>query len=141
MGGAAKELAPRFSEMNEKEFLDFMELEVKTGRCIEESKTIKSPAGPQEMIKYEYNDGTLVRYKPEGDSYRPGTTYSVEVKKNPDLPDMGPGDIALKVNERGLPVPKGPKDINNPYSDVNDPRHEIYNKAIMDAGHKSIPRT
>jgi hypothetical protein len=45
------------------------------------------------MQKWEYPDGTVVRYKPLGDEYRANATYSIEVKKTPALPDRGPAGL------------------------------------------------
>ena len=49
------------------------------------SKILGSGSTQQVMKKWEYPDGTLVRYKPQGDAYSGGlATYSVEVKVDKD---------------------------------------------------------
>jgi hypothetical protein len=97
---------------------------------------------PQRMMVWEYPDGTVVRYKPDGDEFRSGPTYSVEVKKDPNVGDAAAKQegIAFKVDENGNPVPKGPDDIANPYSGNGSPEQvDEYKKRAMDAGHKEFP--
>jgi hypothetical protein len=93
------------------------------------------------MTVYEFPDGTVVRYKPLGDSERPMATFSIEVKKNPALPDMGPDDVAFKVSADGQAVAKGPNDIANPYSKATEKaQFVLYEKSMMDAGHQSLEK-
>jgi hypothetical protein len=142
-GAAAKELAPQLSKMNEKQFLETMDAEVKAGKCTKAAQEIGSPlGGKQSMTKYEYPDGTLVRYKPEGDEIRKGKpTYSVEVKKDPTLPDQGLQDVAFKVNENGHAVPKKPGEINYPKEyPKSSAEFADYRELMMSAGHKELPK-
>lgn len=67
------------------------------------------------MTIYEYNDGTVIRYKPLGDKIRKGPSYSVEVKKDILQPDTGFDSIAFKVDKKGNPLPKWQKEINRPF--------------------------
>jgi hypothetical protein len=149
IGQTAKELAPKLAGKKEKEVLDHMEEEVKAGKCVKSTTTIPgpTPGSAQTMVKYEYPDGTMVRYKPDGDKFRPGPTMSVEVKhtpKKPDgsmNPDKSPDDIAFKVDETGAPVPKNPSDVKNPFDKGKDKdRNEGYTDRAMSAGHKSLSK-
>lgn len=86
-----------------------------------------------------YADGTVVRYKPLGDPQRATPTYSIEIKKNPALPDKSSDDAAFKVDASGNPVPKGPFNIKNPFSkSTQRDQYEAFEKALMDAGHFSL---
>lgn len=89
------------------------------------------------MDVYEYPDGTVVRHKPLGDQYRQEPSYSVEVKKDPSLPDLGKDDAAFKVSSEGKAVPKGPADVKNPYP-KGSIQSEEFTEALMDAGHHSL---
>lgn len=89
------------------------------------------------MRVYEYPDGTVVRYKPHGGSKRPGPTYSIELKKDPSLSDLGKGDAAFKVDSSGRAVPKGPFEINNPYP-KGSVQWLVFRDELMNAGHKSL---
>ncbi|MEJ2613313.1 MAG: hypothetical protein P8179_25525, partial [Candidatus Thiodiazotropha sp.] len=87
-GGNGRRLAGQLNEMREERFLETMADEVEAGRCTVRQVSINGPP-PQMMDVYEYTDGTVVRYKPLGDTERHNPTYSIEVKKNPTLPDRG----------------------------------------------------
>lgn len=152
IGGTAKELAPKLAKMNEKEFTEFMDKEVKAGKCtMTPEHGVPSPLGGyqnirshQTMLKYEYPDGTMVRYKPEGDFIRVGQpTYSIEVKKFPLKVDPGGSnsvhtDVAFKVDERARLVPKHPQYLNNPYMEGTE-EYKMYTNTMMDFGHKTLP--
>jgi hypothetical protein len=149
IGQTAKEIAPKLARKTEKEVLEHMEAEVKAGKCVKSTTTIPgpTPGSTQTMVKYEYPDGTMVRYKPDGDKFRPGPTMSVEVKhtpKKPDgsmNPDKSPDDIAFKVDETGAAVPKNPSDVKNPFDKGKDKdRNEGYTDRAMNAGHKSLTK-
>ena len=87
--------------------------------------------------KYEYPDGTLVRYKAV-DNRRTPPSYSVEVKHTAGPPpDAGPQDVAFKVDSSGRAVPKNPADTNNPFN--ADPEKLSYDDRCMTAVHHSIP--
>ena len=64
---------------------------------------------------------------------------SIEVKKNPSLPDKGPGDIAFKVDTKGRAVPKGPQGVYNPYPRGSRQARAFMN-ALMGAGHLTLTR-
>lgn len=145
IGGTAKELGPKLITMNEIEFEQFLDRDVKAGKCtMTPEHGVPSPmGGRQTMLKYEYPDGTMVRYKPEGDYKRVGIpTYSIEVKKNPDRPDPGGmdavhTDVAFKVDEKGRLVPRHPDYIIRPYP-AETPNDKLYVDTIMDMGHKAL---
>jgi hypothetical protein len=122
--------------MREERFLETMADEVEAGRCTVRQVSINGPP-PQMMDVYEYTDGTVVRYKPLGDTERHNPTYSIEVKKNPTLPDRGSDDIAFKLDSNGYAVPKGPHDVQNPFL-KNGSQFRAYENALMDAGHISL---
>lgn len=119
-----------------KDFSAKMSEEVKSGKCNQKPVPINGPP-PQTMTVYEYPDGTVVRHKPLGDSKRPGETYSIEVKKDPSMPDLGKDDAAFKVDPRGKAVPKNPHEAKNPYPRGSVQFEEFMN-ALMNAGHHSL---
>jgi len=131
-GGNAKRLAGELDGLSEKDFLAKMKAEGVTPKAV----SINGPP-PQTMQVYEYGDGSVVRYKPQGDLNRPGPAYSVEVKKDPLKPDTGNADAAFKVDSSGRAVPKGPFDLKNPYPQGSPQAVEFENQ-VMNAGHKSL---
>lgn len=111
----AHRLAPKLSGKKDAEFLSLMAEEVSTGRVpAPRSLSIGGPP-PQPMTMWEYPDGTVVRYKPLGDSYRTTPAFSIEVKKNPALPDTSADSAAFKMDAQGHPIPKNDRQILNPY--------------------------
>jgi hypothetical protein len=136
-GVEAKRISGELSGKSAKDFAAKLGEEVNASKCTKKSVSIDGPP-PQTMDVYEYPDGTVVRYKPLGDNYRPGPAYSVEVKKNPSMPDLGKDDAAFKVTSTGNAVPKGPSEVKNPYP-KGSVQHEEFNEAIMNAGHHSLP--
>jgi hypothetical protein len=72
-----------------------------------------------------------------GDPNRPGPTYSIEVKKDPAMPDLNKEDAAFKVTSSGKAVPKGPAEIRNPYPKGSLQARKFQN-AVMAAGHKTL---
>jgi Domain of unknown function (DUF4157)/Bacterial SH3 domain len=136
-GGEAKRISGEASGMSAKDFNAKMGEEVSAGKCTKKPVHLSSPP-PQTMDVYEYPDGTVVRYKPLGDSNRAGPTYSVEVKKDPSLPDLGKGDAAFKVAPSGKALPKGPSEVKNPYP-RGSAQYDEFEKAVMNAGHHSLP--
>jgi hypothetical protein len=131
-GAEAKRLARELDGLNENDFLAKMAGEP----CTSKTVNISGPP-PQVMRVYEYPDGTVVRYKPDGGSKRPGPTYSIEMKKDPSWPDLGQDDAAFKIDPFGRAVPKGPFDLKNPY-----PKGSVqalrFERTVMDAGHKTL---
>ena len=135
-GGAARRLAGELSGKSEAEFQRIMAEEVKQGRATMKSANISGPPA-QRMDIYEFADGTVVRHKPLGDSKRPGPAYSIEVKKNPAVPDIGPNSAAFKVDARGNAVPKGPHETQTPYT-VGSDQYVEFLQTLMNAGHLSL---
>lgn len=123
--------------MSARDFSTKMGEEVNAGKCTKKSVAIGGPP-PQTMDVYEYADGTVVRHKPLGDKYRQEPSYSVEVKKDPSLPDLGKDDAAFKVSSTGKAVPKGPAEVQNPYP-RGSVQYDEFMDAIMNAGHHSLP--
>jgi len=137
-GAKARELSPHLAGMNAGEIRAFMTAEGE--RKAAEFTTRENVAGfggkVQDMIVLDYSDGTVIRYKPEGDTYRPGPTYSVEVKIDRNIrdKDAGPQGIAFKVTPSSLAVPKGREDIRKmPELTSNDTGE--YRKHILESGH------
>ena len=133
-GKEARRLGPELDGLpDETAFLAAManETPVPTSRAIPFGGT------QQIMKKWEYPDGTLVRYKPKGDAYSGGlATYSIEVKVDMVRQDHGPADIAFKIDPKGRAIPLGPNDVNNPYG-PGAPR-ETYRDGAMKLGHRSL---
>lgn len=128
----AKRLAEELSKLNDREFHAKMASEPCT------SKTVNMPGPPpHKMTVYEYTDGTVVRYKTDGAPQRPGPTYSVEVKADPKLPDVGKAGVDFKLDASGNPVPKGPYEVKNPYQ-PGSAQAKAFEQAMMNAGHLSI---
>jgi len=136
-GVEAKRISGELSGKSTKDFAAKMGEEVNAGKCTKKSVSIDGPP-PQTMDVYEYPDGTVVRYKPLGDNFRSGPAYSVEVKKAPSMPDLGKDDAAFKVTSTGKAVPKGPFEVKNPYP-KGSAQYKEFEKAVMDAGHHSLP--
>jgi hypothetical protein len=130
----ARRLAVELDGLSEREFLDKMAGET----CRVKTVNIDGPP-PQAMRMYEYPDGTVVRYKPLGDSNRNAPTYSVEVKKDPALPDVGKDSVAFKVDRSGRPLPKGPFEVKNPYPE-GSLQADVFEREIMNAGHRALRR-
>ncbi len=139
MASEAKRVAPAVAGMSDSEFLAFMGQEVADGRAPTPRTINISGPPPQAMQMWEYPDGTVVRYKPQGDDRRPNPTYSVEVKKDPSAPDGGLGDIAFKIDSAGVAVPASDESVQNPFSTSSHKlQHDAFNDAVMNAGHHSL---
>jgi len=146
-GATAQTLGPKLSTMKEKEFTEFMDAEAAAGKCTSKVEIVDSFAPGKEkqnMMKYEYPDGTMVRYKPDGDLIRKGKpTYSIEIKKDASLADRGGTeaihDVAFKVDEKGRLVPKWPHTMNDPYA-PGSTLSKNYTNAMMATGHKILPK-
>ncbi|MBA3461248.1 MAG: DUF4157 domain-containing protein [Deltaproteobacteria bacterium] len=107
--------------------------------------TTGMPAGSpvkQTMHRWEYPDGTVVRYKPLGDDHRPNVpSFSIEVKKNPAIPDSAGGSngVALKLDDTGRAAPRTHDgELANPFT--NDKQHKAFDNAAMEAVHHELTR-
>ncbi|NYZ12577.1 hypothetical protein HL658_08450 [Azospirillum sp. RWY-5-1] len=142
-GREASRLGRQLGEMRGEEVVRHMEREVASGRVREgaERQIPAATEGGQRMRVWEYPDGTVIRYKPKGDSYRRGPTHSVEVKIDRNVRDGDARDqgIAFKVDGKGRAVPRGPADIRIPDRLTGNEITEYQNR-IMDAGHMGTPR-
>ncbi|ACY14783.1 eCIS core domain-containing protein [Haliangium ochraceum] len=141
-GFEAQRIASAVAGMNDANFQNFMAAEVSSGNVAAPSTAnIPAPNPPpttQTMEIWEYADGTVVRYKPLGDSERPNPTYSVEVKSDPTQPDSS-ANVAFKVGDSGEAVPKGPFSVANPFSRAGDTtQYDAFLEFIMNAGHKNL---
>ena len=133
-GKEARRLGPALDKLSdETAFLAAMAKETP----VPTTKILGSGSAQQVMKKWEYPDGTVVRYKPDGDAYSGGlATYSVEVKVDKSKPDQSLSDIAFKVDPKGRAVPMGPGDVNNPFGS-GTPK-ETYRDGSMKLGHRSL---
>ena len=126
-GAKAKELAPILAGSNQAQF---------TARMNNANNDFVSRNVGTQTI-YDHPDGTVVRYKPNGDAYHPNQPrYSVEVRINGQDQSNTPDDIAFKVDRQGKPVPKNLGDTNNPYPD--GALRQEYLDAAMQAGHQGF---
>jgi hypothetical protein len=125
-------LAEQLNGMREADFLSTMADEVKAGKCTVKSVNISGPP-PQKMEIYEYEDGTVVWYKPLGDMRRPGPTYSMEVKKKPRIPYHGLDDALLKVGVDGKSASTTPHETEQPYV-PGTVQADIYMETEMNQG-------
>lgn len=102
------------------------------------------PAGSpptQTMRRWEYPDGTVVRYKPLGDNDRPNVpSFSIEVKKDPALPDSASGaNVAFKLGDAGRAAPrKHEGELANPFKQRE--QHDAFDDAAMQAVHHPLTR-
>lgn len=121
-----------------------LDAEVAAGNCRRADEPTLGPAGiPQLQPTYYFNDGSVIRLKPQGDQHnqwRP--SFSVEVK-NVGVPAAAATkqpDIAFKVDSRGRAVPKSDKEIANPYGSGKYPwQRNRFDKLIIYAGHQLAP--
>jgi hypothetical protein len=136
-GAEARRLAPELGRRQGEDVLRYMEGEIDSGRA--KAHDLDRNAGPverQTMRVWEYDDGTVVRYKPKGDAYRPEPTHSVEVKIDRTIPDSEARQdgIAFKVDANGRAVPRGPQHVLLP-DGLSSRDRDLYVERVMDAGH------
>lgn len=141
-GGAALEvrrLATTLPGKSEKEFLDIMAKEVADGRVGQPRSIPISGPPAQHMQMWEYPDGSEIRFKPLGDTDRAGPTFSIEVKKNPSVPDADRDAAAFKIDQHGRAVPKNDSELLNPYSKAtNVDQFSAFEDAVMNSVHFSL---
>ncbi|NRR30239.1 hypothetical protein HSX11_08565 [Oxalobacteraceae bacterium] len=160
-GGAGKSLAPILSQASKASFVT--SIEAATGVTLAAVRlappsivnapwtvTLGSWSGG-EMWFFEHSDGTLIRYKPDGDAFMkpPCATYSIELIKDTALGwiqnlNNPLANTAFKIDGQGYAVPKGPTDkvdmLNCPCGNAH-PMAEA-NKHFLDhlmkSGHRSL---
>jgi hypothetical protein len=146
-GGAAKKLAPQLEGKTAVQMEAVLDADpaVKTKTTQDIADPTHKPGDPsssptQKQLVYQFEDGTLVRIKPKGDKFNPGSPmYSVEVNQQlpAGSPKTGQNAVAFKVDAQGRPVPKGPDQIKNPYNHgTNQKQNIMFQQMVMDAGHK-----
>ncbi len=140
--GAALEvrrLATTLPGKSEKEFLDIMAKEVAEGR-VGQPRSIPITGPPaQHMQMWEYPDGSEIRFKPLGDADRAGPTFSIEVKKNPTVPDVAQDTAAFKIDQHGRAVPKNDRELLNPYTKAtNRDQFEAFEEAVLKPVHFTL---
>jgi hypothetical protein len=136
IGVAGKRLAVELEGKTEQEFNAIMQREVASGEAKHSIVKLVKPI-IQDMDVYEYDDGTVVRRKPVGDQDRKGPTFSVEVKKDSNIPHDGPTGTAIKLDSKGRAVPKGPTDVANPYK-KGTAQYDAFLEHVMNAGHREL---
>ena len=118
-----------------------LDAEVAAGNCRRDDEPTVGRAGATQVQRtYYFNDGSVIRVKPEGDRFNNWQpSFSVEVKNagvQPAAKTEQP-DIAFKVDARGRAVPKDTKEIANPYSSGKHTwQRNRFDKLIIDAGHR-----
>ncbi|MGE3458685.1 MAG: DUF4157 domain-containing protein [Kofleriaceae bacterium] len=140
-GGAARRQSTALAGKTFAEMQAILDPDVTSGAAARATEQIKGPppTGAQTQIAYYYQDGSVIRLKPQGDEFNGWQpSYSVEVKTAHAPP--GPSDptmIAFKVDDRGRAVPKDPDQIANPYVDGKYvDQHDAYDQHVLDAGHR-----
>ncbi|MCP3143262.1 annexin [Pyxidicoccus xibeiensis] len=134
-GADAKRLAPQLDGLSAAQFQAFMQKEVALGRATQLPASTLPGGKPQEG--YLYADGTLVRFKPNGDGFVSDPSYSVEVlTRGARTPPQDQDDIAFKIALDGSPAPKGPASVTNPYDGgTNQTQKEAFEQQIAASGH------
>ncbi len=133
IGQNAKLLAVVLPTKTQADFIPYMDAQVAAGMCVR-----VAVGGPgHRMVKYEYPDGSEVRWK-NYDDQRPPPVYSVEVKHTPANPDAGPADVAFKLDQQGRAVPKTPANMPHPFPPGSAERATYEDRCMM-ACHFSIP--
>ena len=136
----AQRLAPKLVDKSEAEFLSLMAEEVAQGRVPPPRRINIGGPPPQPMSMWEYPDGTVVRYKPLGDSERP-IAFSIEVKADPKVPDSGRESAAFKVERTGLAVPRSDFSSLNPYNVATHPdQYKAFDHVVMRLAHHGLTR-
>jgi hypothetical protein len=137
-GAEARRLGPELGRKSGPDVVQFMAGEVRNGRVENrrQERSIKPDGTYQTMTVWEYADGTVVRYKPDGDGFRAHPTHSVEVKIDRNVRDAnGKQDgIAFKVDKNGRAVPRGPNHVRGP-TELSQAQREAYVTQVMNAGH------
>ena len=148
-GQSAKRLAPELEGKTQVQQAAILDAEVAAGNATRVVEKIPDPTDPtqtaeQDQPVYDFADGARIRLKPKGDAFNPGEPmFSIEVKQvlpGGNLPRQE--GVAFKVDDLGRPIPKGPFEINNPFSKGGDQivQWEIYQQHLLSAGHrKSTP--
>ena len=134
---------------SEQAFLAFMASEVAARRAWTTSANVQAPTkgmppgtpNKQLMVRWEYADGTLVRYKPRGDTDRPNVpSFSIEIKKDVLKEDrFTPDNVAFKLDGEGRAAPrKYNTELQNPFT--NKDQLEAFNDAAMREVHHELTR-
>ncbi|WP_161606598.1 annexin [Myxococcus xanthus] len=133
-GAEAQRLAPQMKDFSVTEMQAFLQQEVKAGRAKKLPDTTLPNGKPHET--YLYADGTLVRFKPQGDMFTPQPSYSIEVMTLGVNSPKNQASVAFKIGPDGKPVPKGPESVTNPYnSGTNQTQYKEFEKQIVESGH------
>ena len=107
--------------------------EAAAGHCVKSSPPL---ANGKPQLAYDFPDGTSVRVKPRGDTKTTDPMYSIEVLQHPGQRAMNQDGVAVKLGRDGTAVPKGPRDVKNPYKQKTRPKQfEAYLGEVMRQGH------
>jgi hypothetical protein len=140
VGTVARRLAPKLDGAKVAAFMQAVAAEPNAERS--EVRGIPGHGDrKQVMVVWEWSDGSILRYKPEGDRWRDAPTYSIEIKDSRNLSneEARQEGIAFKVDPRGRAVPTGPRQVKYP---TGLPKDQIddYVDAVMDFGHRTLRR-
>lgn len=70
------------------------------------------PENKQALMIYRYPDGTVMRFKPQGDLYRRCVpTVTIEIMMDPEASTFNLDTMVCKVDGNGHPAPKAPGEI------------------------------
>ena len=135
----SKALGPKLQGKTVAEMEAILDADVTAGKA---KKLDRSYIGTQRkpMDSWLYNDGTLVRVKPQGSELVAGASepmYAIEVLKQPGVTEGAQDAVAFKVGADGKPTPKGPKDLKNPYDKGKHKlQYDAYQDEAMKPGHQ-----
>jgi type III secretion translocon protein HrpF len=133
-GAEAKRIAPQLDGLKASQLHAYMQAEVAAGRATQLPNTTLPGGKPQEA--YLYSDGTLVRFKPNGDGFVPDPSYSIEVLTRGVTTPVDQNSVAFKIDSNGSPAPKGPASVTNPYDGgTNSTQNKAFEKRIVESGH------
>ena len=95
---------------------------------------------PQSMLVWEYDDGTVVRYRPLGDELVRAPFCTIGIKIDPAVPYRSLADLAFMIDGRGNPSPKWETHIRNPYApDRNPLQYKAFRDVVLEASRRVLP--
>jgi hypothetical protein len=143
-GAHAQRLATRLPGNTVPAMESMLDAEAAAGTCRRDNERTRGRGGSvQIQPTYYFNDGSVIRLKPEGDGYNGWKpSFSIEVKNSgvPAAATTEQPDIAFKVDARGRAVPKDAKEIANPYGNGKYTwQRDRFDDLIIYAGHQLVP--
>jgi hypothetical protein len=136
---AAHHLCRRLVSVDRKHFFEVMGDEVSRHRVPPPHTHALPGPPPQAMLVWEYDDGTVVRYKPLGDELVRAPFFSIGIKTDPTVPHRSLADLAFLIDSRGNPCPKWETHIRNPYLPDRNPLHyKAFRDAVLEASRRVL---